>query len=338
MHGPCSSTRLLHAAAGALTIAALGAGTQAAAQDFQIVITDPNTDASLIEEELGPTVTDQFRLEDQTEFLEQMAAATALSARGMGVDYASSPQKFVLGGSIGSALNGTGAGFGYGDGLLPQGGFAFQGAVMGGMNLGAFVDDDHPLRRFVIYGHGMGAGGGREPFSARATNAGGHLQVQLLRVRDMGGAGWGGVAFTTGYERTAYALTLEQTIPVETAITTWDADGVYEVRAVANSIPLELSTNMRAGFFTVFGGGGLDFMVAGSGETDMDLRGGLTDESGRTVGEALITWSDATDVSGMSPRFFGGIQLNIVMVKLYGQLNVSTPEGFGGHTGLRVAM
>jgi len=256
----------------------------------------------------------------------------------MGVDYASSPQKFVLGGSIGSALNGTGAGFGYGDGLLPQGGFAFQAAVMGGMNLGAFVDDDHPLRRFIVYGHGMGAGGGREPFSARAVNGGGHLQVQVLKVRDMGAAGWGGLALTTGFEHTAYTLTLEQAVPIETAITTWQADGTYEVTARTNSIPLELSTNMRAAFFTVFGGGGVDFMVASGGDSDIDLRGDLTNEAGQSVGHALITWSDDTDVAGVTPRVFGGVQFNIFMVKLYGQLNVSMPEGFGGHTGVRIAM
>lgn len=320
-------------------VAAFGLiGSTAAAQDLQVVITDPNTDRAVIEEALGPTVTDQFKLEDQTEFLEQMAAATALSARGMGVDYASSPQKFVVGGGFGSALNGSGAGFGYGDGLLPQGGFAFQAALMAGMNLGAFQSDDHPLRRFVIYGHGMGAAGGREPFSARAVNGGGHVQVQLLKVRDSGGAGWGGLALTTGFDHTAYTLELEQAVPVETTVTTWNADGSYEVRAVTNSIPLELSTNMRAGFFTVFGGGGVDFLVSGSGESDIDLSGDLTDPSGKTVGQALITWTDATDVSGATPRVFGGIQFNIFMVKLYGQLNIAMPEGFGGHFGARVAM
>ena len=323
----------------ALPVAAVGLlGTSAAAQDLQIVITDPNTDRAVVEQALGPTVTDQLKLEDQTAFLEQMAAATALSARGLGVDYASSPQKFVVGGGVGSALNGSGAGFGYGDGLLPQGGFAFQAAVMAGFNLGAFLPDDHALRRFVIYGHGMGAGGGREPFSARAVNGGGHVQVQLLKVRDSGSAGWGGIALTTGFDHTAYTLELEQAVPIETTETTWSADGAYEVRAVTNSIPLELSTNMRAGFFTVFGGGGVDFLVSGTGESDIDLSGDLTNPAGQTIGQALVSWSDATDVSGVTPRAFGGIQLNIFMVKLYGQLNIAMPEGFGGHFGARVAL
>jgi hypothetical protein len=323
---------------GTVCIALALGGSRASAQEFQLVIDDPNTDASLVQQEMGPDVIDSFRLGDQQELLEQMAAATALSARGMGVDYASSPQRFVLGGSVGSALNGTGAGFGYGDGLLPQGGFAFQGSAMAGLNLGAFVDDKHPLRRFVLYGHGMAAGGGRDPFSARAVNGGGHLQVQVLRVRDMGPAGWGGLALTTGFEHTAYALTLEQSVPIETTVATWEADGSYEVQARTNSVPIELSTNMRAAFITVYGGGGVDFMIFGDSQSDIDLRGELTDDDGSRVGEALISWSDAIEVSGVTPRFFGGLQINIFMVKLYGQLNVSSPAGFGGHTGLRVAM
>lgn len=312
-------------------------GSTAHAQEVQIAVTDPNLDAALLRESMAPIVSDSFRLEDQSEFLEQMAQATALSARGMGVDYASSPQKFVFGGSLGPALVGKGASLGYGDGLLPQGGFAFQGAVMVGVNLGAFADDDHPMRRFVLYGHGMGAGGGRDPFTASAVNGGVHLQTQLLRVRDAGSAGWGGLALTAGFDHTAYNLTLEREVPLDTELVTWTADGVYDVRAVTNSVPLELSTNMRAAFFTVFGGGGLDILLTGTAESDVNLYGDLTDGD-RKVGEALVTTSDSTDITGVTPRVFGGIQLNIFMVKLYGQVNVAMTQGMGFHGGLRVAM
>jgi len=324
----------------ALAGAAFLVATPAAAQELQYRITDPNTDASLVADSLGTLVDEQLKLEDQTEFLEQMAAATALSARGMGVDYASSPQRFVLGGSFGSALNGSGAGFGYGSGLLPSGGFAFQAALMGGMNLGAFSGDTSPLRRFVVYGHGMAANGSRDPFSARAFNAGGHLQVQLLKVRDAGVAGWGGIAFTTGFQHTVYELTLEQEIPFETEVATWEADGTYVIDATTNSIPLELSTNMRAAFVTVFGGGGIDLMVKGTGDSDINMYGTLHDPTRNdvAVGEALITYTDSADTNGVTPRFFGGLQFNIFMVKAYGQLNISAPEGFGGHVGARIAM
>ena len=319
-------------------LACVSVGRTAAAQDFQVVLTDSDADPSLIEDALGPEVGDQLRIGDQTEFLGQMAAATALSARGMGVDYASSLQRFVVGGSIGSALNGSGAGFGYGDGLLPGGGFAFQAAGMAGLNLGAFAGDDHPMRRFVLYGHGMAVAGDRDPFGARALNGGGHLQIQLLRVRELGPAGWGGLALTTGFEHTAYTLTLEQTIPIDVGVASWEADGIYEVTAVTNSVPIELSTNMRVAFLTVFGGGALDLMVGGAGDSEIDLSGGLTVDGGGEVGQALLTWSDSATVTGATARGFGGLQLNLAMVKLYGQLNVAFPEGFGGHAGLRVAM
>ena len=333
----------IRARAGRLVVAVVAAsglvfgGSPAAAQDVQIVVTDPNADAAALEGALAPLVSDSFRLEDQTEFLGQMATATALSARGMGVDYASSPQRFVVGGSLGPALVGKGSSFGYGDGLLPQGGFAFQGAVMAGLNLGAFADKDSAARRFILYGHGMSAGGGREPFAARAVNGGVHLQTQLLRVRDVGAAAWGGLAFTTGYDHTAYTLTLEREAPIETDVATWIANGTYEVRAVTNSIPLELSTNMRAAFLTVFGGGGIDVLFTGDAESEIDLRGDIAAD-GRKLGEAVVTQTDAAEITGTVPRVFGGLQLNIFMVKLYGQVNVSLPEGMGMHGGLRVAM
>lgn len=332
-----SRTHVAGVLGGALVSAALWSSA-AAAQELQIVVTDPNVDANLLRDALEPIVSDNFRLADQEEFLQQMATATALSAHGMGVDYASSPQKFVVGGSLGPALIGKGSSLGYGDGLLPQGGFAFQGSLMAGMNLGAFVDDDHVLRRFVVYGHGMGAGGGREPFSAHAVNGGAHIQTQLLRVRGNGTAGWGGIALTTGFDHTGYTLTLEREVPIEASAASWAADGVYEVRATTNSIPLELSTNMRAAFFTVFGGGGVDFLVTGDAESDVDLRGDLADDTGKSVGTAILTFSDSADTSGVSPRVFGGIQFNIFMVKLYGQVNIAMPEGVGMHGGLRVAM
>ncbi len=305
------------------------------AQEFQMVVTDPNTDAAVLRQALGGAVDDQLRMDGQTEFLQQMATATALSAHGMGVDYASNPQRFVVGGGIGSAVDG--AGFGYGDGLLPASGFAFQVVAMGGFNLGAFADDDSPLRRFVLYGHGMGANGGRGQFSAYAANGGGNLQIQLLKVRDAGAASWGGIAFTTGFARTIYELTLSDTIPLSASGHTWQADGAYEVVVATNSIPIELSTNMRAGFFTVYGGGGVDIITGGTAESDINLYGDIMNGN-KKVGEALITWSDSTSVSNVAPRVFGGVQINILPVKLYGQLNISPGGGTGAHTGVRIAM
>ena len=140
------------------------------------------------------------------------------------------------------------------------------------------------------------------------------------------------------YEHTSYLLTLEREVPIETEVATWVADGEYQVRAITNSIPVELSTNMRAAFVTVFGGGGVDFLLTGDADSIIDLRGDIRDPSGRVVGTALVTATDATDITGVTPRVFGGLQFNISVVKLYGQVNVALPEGLGLHGGLRVAM
>lgn len=38
------------------------------------------------------------------------------------------------------------------------------------------------------------------------------------------------------------------------------------------------------------------------------------------------------------PRVFGGAQLNLFVVKLYGQVNLGLDEGFGAHAGMRNAL
>lgn len=310
----------------------------AAAQEVRVVVTDPLIDAPQLQSDLQAVADDRLNVAEQEDFLRQMVQATALSSRGMGVDYASGVQKFVVGGSFGSALHGQGAGFGPGSGLLPSGGFAFQGAVMGGLNLGALALPESALRRFVIYGHGMASAGGNEPFSSRAVNGGAHLQVQALRVRDAGVAGWGGIALTTGYQYTAYTIGLDDTVPLTAGDTTWEAQGSYDIQARSHSIPLEVSTHMRTGPVTVFGGGGIDFITGGTGTSSVDLYGDLENDAGQSVGEALLTFDTSADDGGVVPRVFGGLQVNIALVKLYGQLNVALPEGFGGHFGVRLAM
>ncbi len=342
-HRLVSPRRLLPAAcrAGGVLATLLVCGGAAQAQELELEITDPAADEGQIRSSLGGIVDDQLRLGDQSDFLEQMTDATLLAAKGMGVDYASSPQRFVLGVSVGSALSGSGFGFGYGGGLLPSGGFAFQMAITGGINLGFLTQTDGFARRVMIYGHGMGLSGSREPFESSMGAYGGNVQVALVKPMDDGVAGWGGLQLTTGVSHARYELRLTQAAPIETDTAAWEASGSYVVSARGTSLPLELSTNMRLAVLTVFGGGGLDVDLAAGADSEIALEGPISttvEGQRREVGTARVSASDGTTFVGVAPRGFAGLQINILPVKLYGQLNIGGFRGFGGHAGVRVAM
>ena len=65
-----------------------------------------------------------------------------------------------------------------------------------------------------------------------------------------------------------------------------------------------------------------------------DCRYGTTVNLGRVD----LSYDGTGSADGITPRVFGGVQANILMFKLYGQLNVGFNDTFGGHTGLRVVL
>ena len=299
-------------------------------------------DPSSFEAEFAAAVEDELRLGDQSEYLRQMAQAAVLSSKGMGADYATNPQAFVIGGGFGSAVSSSGFRFGRGDDTLPQGGFAFQVSAMAGLNLGALAGEDSPARRFLVYGNGMALETNNEPFQGELMNYGGHVQVKLLKKREEGPAEWGGLDFTTGYEASHYTMRVAQGLPIGAAEAKWDAVGEYSITATTESVPVELSTNIRIGPLTIFGGGAYDVWQRGSASSTIGLDGGLTTTvAGRTeqLGSARVSYGSAAQLENIAmPRAFAGVQLNVFMVKAYGHLNMQLNEGVGGHAGVRIAL
>ena len=121
-----------------------------AAMAQQVTVTvDPEVaqqvgiDPTEVQQQVSERISGAFRLPDQTEFLRQMADANAMASKGMGVDYATNPQRFVVGASFGSAVNGVGATFLRGTDTLPEGGFSVQLSAMGALNLGLQIGRAH---------------------------------------------------------------------------------------------------------------------------------------------------------------------------------------------------
>jgi hypothetical protein len=299
-------------------------------------------DASELEADLSSTISDELKLGDQTVYLQQMAQAAILSSKGMGADYASNPQRFVLGGSVGSAVNSSGARFGKGQDTLPEGGFAFQVTAMAGLNLGALAKEESFLRRLTVYGNGMYLDTQGDPFSGELVNYGGHLQIKLVKRREEAIAEWGGLDLTTGFEASDYKLSLSHGLPIGEGDLEWDATGTYTIHSSTMSVPVELSTNIRVAFFGLYGGLAYDVWQSGNATSTISMTGPVMAkvQGQRTkLGSAEVSMGQAGAVPEIPlPRAFVGTQLNIFVVKVYGHVNLAFDQGFGGHAGVRIAL
>ncbi|MCB9794090.1 MAG: hypothetical protein H6741_15350 [Alphaproteobacteria bacterium] len=318
----------------------------ALAQEVTITI-DPQLaeqaglDPDQLERELSAEIPQDMHGLDLDTYMERMAKAAILSTKGMGVDYASNPQKFVVGASVGTAVNGAGVQLGRGPEALAEGGYALQLSAMGGVNLGLLADEESFWRRFVLYGHGMALSYSGDPFAGELLNYGANLQVQLVKPRIGKVVEWGGLALTGGYEVSDYTTTLAYPLPLDAGDVTWTATGTYRVSASTVSAPVELSTNLRFLMFTVFGGVGQDAWASGSASNRAALSGPISttvDGEPLTLGTAEVSMAGASEVSWAMPRAFVGVQADLLMLKLLAQVNGTLDGGFGGHVGLRVAL
>lgn len=304
-------------------------------------------DGAAIRDALAERINDEFNLPDIDAFLDAFARAAAMSAKGMGVDYASNADKFVVGAAMGAAVSGRPLTFDRGE-EVPESGFAAMTAIHGGLNLGVFGSGDpNFLDRIRVYASGLGF---RTPsdraLRGRMLNIGFHGQLELVTPKEMGKlAEWGGLALTTGFEHASYEIELSGELPishtVQGAQLTWVASGAYAIRTSATTIPLELSTNIRFVPLTAFGGVGWDFDIA-SASTDASLSGDVNAAVGggsEDIGSGTVSF-DSPEGQGnpYQVRGFFGAQVALYAFKLFGQLNFGANQTYGGYAGFRVAM
>jgi hypothetical protein len=305
-------------------------------------------DSAGLEAELSALISDKLYTGDTDAYVAKYANASALAIKGMGVDYASNPKKFVIGASIGPAVSGVPFSLTRGPDALPEGGFAFMAAAHAGINLGLLVPGDtkSPLDHVMVYVNGMAFNPpAQREFQASMYNLGAHLQISVggpVEVSKV--VEWGGIAITGGYELSSYKLSLASALPltqqVDLATVTWTATGTYDLGATATTIPIELSTNLRLAVLTPYIGGAIDLNTAQASSL-ASLSGPIT-ASAAGVTEALGSASVSIDGAGAAdpvvPRVFGGLQLNISAFKIYGHVNVGFNDSFGAHVGTRVAL
>jgi hypothetical protein len=302
-------------------------------------------DPRAVESELGGKIDDNLLPGEQPKLLSGMANATAISARGMGVDYGLDVKKFVAGIGLGSGIAYSGSLLGRGDeDVVPSGGFSTQLSVMAGICPGGFVPGDDFFDRVRVFAHWMTFDmPSQHVLSGSLQNVGGSLQLQLVKRADFKVGAWNGLALTGGYDATLFRLRLESDLPIDTTVDGteigWDATGSYEIDATAGSIPLEVSTAVRVLVITVFAGGGYDFVTASADRTAA-LEGPVeAKRSGEnaSLGNASLSLEGEAEGDRQVLRGFGGAEVRFFVVKLYGQLNVANNDTVGGHVGIRFA-
>ncbi|MGE0547933.1 MAG: hypothetical protein AB7O24_00875 [Kofleriaceae bacterium] len=282
---------------------------------------DPNELAMQLEGK----ITDVFQLANVNGMLRAFTDATSFSARGIGVDYASDPKSAMFGVAANVAAAGD-----FRDEARPTGGLAASIAIMAGLNLAEW---NHP--RWTIYANGFYQGGSTDQLEGKITCLGAHVQYQLVKPTESGGAGtivrWLGLSANTGIEFTRWSLgaggdgvlsDFEIAGNGEEQAITYDADGRFDLKSTATTIPFEVTTGLRIALIAaVYVGAGVDVTV-GKSTLAAGLSGPLT--AGDTeIGTATIGESGSNSASPASARGLAGVQLNIWKLKLFGQVNAS---------------
>jgi hypothetical protein len=158
---------------------------------------------------------------------------------------------------------------------------------------------------------------------------------------------WGGLDITSGFERANLGLTLKQgfrrNIPVGTGgaqggspVIDLNTLGTFSMHARTLSIPLEVTTNFRLLYLlSVYGGAGFDWQLGGGSDMTVNLNGtmvGVTPAAGGQpsmrvdVGTAAITATESVEPSAGRLRWLLGAQVNVLIVRLFVQLNLATQD------------
>ncbi|MBF0208830.1 MAG: hypothetical protein HQK53_18355 [Oligoflexia bacterium] len=303
-------------------------------------------------------------------YLRGMSDAGVIALKGLGVDYASDPDVFVVG-------VGAGAGVDVGNNSFSDlisgkvnanhfRGFGAQLSLMGGINLGIFplptmgIFDPKKLSLFMnVWKMSIPKLGSN--LTGKLSNFGMHAQYKIL-----GGMSfpfffrWGGIDITTGLDVASMDLTYIQDLNKSTqqTITVTSIPGLStnpqltatyagQVKAGAKvsewTVPIEVSSNVQLLYFlTFFGGLGMD-LNGGKSTANANVGGNVTagDSTGYINGINATTTLDLGREGkprSMNARWFAGTQLNFWLVKLYAQINHGIGQNtWGANLGLRVA-
>lgn len=294
-----------------------------------------------LESQIKSGVDDAYSTSNVDGFLRSFSDATSFSARGIGVDYASTPTGFLAGLAINFAAAGSAD---IRDGESPTAGFAANFAVLLGMNLAKW---NYP--RWTIFANGFYQSADTDELSGNILSLGGHAQVRLFMPTKSSGGGaavrWLGVSLTSGFEFTRWKLgiagdTVSTDLPVSgsggSANLSLDQMGQFDLKTTAITVPFEASTGFRlALLLSVYGGVGID-ITGGKSTVDANLDGTMTAPGGTNAGTVQIVENGSNSGSPATGRVFVGAQLNLWKLKFFLQANAAQTPAASVAFGLRI--
>ena len=369
---------MLHKCLLVLFTLALGLyATPSSAQIFDLKITDyggletvpgfaafkSSIDAQIQDQE--NTINKDFPSGTPDRLMEGMANSSVMAAKGIGTDYASNMDVFLIGAGIG-----VGA-----DLAKPSGtdskisGVGVAPGLVVGFNLG-FIDTNSLLgmdpKRLNIYFNFMSYnltknfddGGKKSEAGLDTLSFGSHIRYNWIRPKGNRLLGWGGVKLTTGFEynktEISFKTNINETFNQTTSngeVVTGPLTGSPEASILASttSIPLAISTDVQILYFvSLYTGAGVDFNMGtakGKGNlnaspTQLNCTNGICGGgAGRDLTVQLKGNLDTSaKVNPFLYRAFAGVQLNLPWTRIFVQVDKSlSNELIGATAGLRFA-
>ncbi len=315
-------------------------------------------------------------LQDTSDFLRAMANSGAAASKTMPVDYATDPTLFslsVAGGvsengfdSINDAKNYT---------LdttkpLPGKGGGLTVSAMLGLNLRAFDPprwayfDFARLSLFVNFFAIDLDQPSNSNFDINFKTFGLHGQYQLFDSHALFSSGvlrWGGLAVTTGFDYSSLTVLYNTTIQKSSTSTQTQAlqnnqtlpinlsySGAAKLGADIHvfSIPFEVTTHVQIAYIlSLYVGGGFDLnfgsaSLAGNASAPMEIDAVNPQDATDTIvvatPEVTLNLSGNSSVTVGDFRGYAGLQLNLLTVALFAQVNADTTNTIGANFGLRL--
>jgi hypothetical protein len=311
----------------------------------------------------------------QSTYLKGMSNSNVIAVKGLGVDYASSPDIFVVG-------VGAGVGADIGNNKISDvtsgkvdanqiTGIAAQPSIMVGVNLKNFPLPKlgfFDLKKLTVFGNFFSMkdidkkiNDGR--FRGKLSNFGLHASYLVYEGMNIPWLfRWGGITLTSGFDMAnfdvSYTKSFSQTQTKTATVTspvpataTLNASFIGQAQAGAKisivTVPIEVSTNVQLmHLFGLYGGLGMDLNF-GSAKSIADLGGNInvTDSTGTVADNATpitataaLNLGDKGSPSSIDARWFLGTQLNVTLLKVYAQLNHGIGQStWGANLGVRIA-
>jgi hypothetical protein len=276
--------------------------------------------------------------QDPNRLMEGMANSSVMAGKGIGNDYASNMDVFLVGAGVGvgadlekdkqtnSDLSGAG----------------LQGGVVVGTNLG-WMDTKKILgletNKLAVYANFLGynlnrklGDNNKDTIDAKLSSYGLHVRYNWIGGSGTKLFGWGGIKIHTGFEYNTTKLTFQtnisevisETIGGQTVSGTINGRPSATIDVATQSIPLEISTDIQfLYFFSLYTGLGIDFNSGkakggaslNADPTTLTYSGG----GGNPTVQAEANIDGSGSASPLLTRAFAGVQLNLPYLRIFVQ-------------------